>query len=169
MKTNIALKGSLAAVLLFAAVLQVQAQPIVNEREDGAVELNISGQQVLVEAAVAESVTAAVRDHADDPDALRQAIQAIIAEHAGKSDDAELATAIAALAIYRAQARSASTDAIIRGASAANPSVPSGSLITMLPSLKAHPLGQTAEERQLAQLQATVENPSQVSQVSLTR
>ena len=169
MKTNIALKVTLAVMVIFVAGLQAQAESIVTEREDGAVELNMNGQQVLITAAVAESVTAAVRDHADDPQALRQAIQAIVAEHAGEPGDAELATAIAALAIYRTRARSASADAIIRGASAGNPGVPAGSLLTILPSLKAHPLGQTAGERQLAQLQATVENPSQVSQVSLAR
>lgn len=169
MKASIALKGTLVVLAMLAAGLEAQAQSTVTELGDGAVELSVGERQFLIPAEVAESVAAAVRDHAGDPVELRQAIEAIVAEHAGQPGDAELATAIAALAIHHARARSASVDAILRGVIARNPSVPAESLVTILPSLKAHPLGQTAAERQLAQLQATVENPSQISQVSLKR
>ncbi len=153
------------AMALFAAATQGLAQTAVTEREDGAMELSMDGQLFLVPADIAEAVAAAVRDHADDPRALRQAIRAIVAESAGGAGDAELATAIAALAIYRAPDRSAIADAIMRGAAAANPGVSAPILLTILAAPGDNPRTRQARDRRLAQLQATAENPFQISPV----
>lgn len=153
------------AMALSVAATQALAQATVTEQEDGAMALSIDGRQYLVPARIAEEVILAVSEYADDPQELQQAIRAIVAEHAGNPGDAELATAIAALAIYRSRLSSASTDAIMRGATFANPSVSAPSLLAAVPALGASPRAQQAGERQLAQLQATAENPAQVSPV----
>ena len=153
----------LVAVAL--AVLQTQAQTPVTGLTDGVVKVSVDGRQLLVPADIDEVLVVAVRDNVNDPQALRQAIQAIIAEHAGTPDDVDLATAISVVAIYYAGVRSAATDAIIRGASDSNPSVSAEMLLATLPVLRARPQGRVAAEKWRSHLQATVENPSQVSRV----
>ena len=147
------------------AVPSVYAQTTVTEQADGSAAVSVEDSRIVVPAAVVDRVEAAARDHADDPQALREAIEAIIAEYAPGPGDAALASAIAVLAIDRSRARSASIDAVIRGAFAANPNVSSGALLAAVPGLGASPRAQEAEQRRLAQLQATVENPSQISPV----
>ena len=153
------------ALALSAATLHAQEQSTVTEQPDGTVAVTVEEGQIVVPAQVAEDVVAAVGEHAEDPQALEQAIREIVAEHAGSADDADLATAIAALAIFHAGARSATTDAIMRGAIAANPVVPAAALLADLPTLASNPRTDDAAQRQVAVLQATVENPSQVSPV----
>ena len=156
--------AALAALMAFAASGAL-AQPAVAENADGAVAVTVEGRQVMVPAVVADGVVAALRDHADDPRGLRKAIRAVVAEHAGAPDDAELAAAIAALAIFHSRGGSAAVDAIVRGASAGNPKLSAGALLAALPAVKANPRSQQRAERELAQLQATVENPGQISPV----
>lgn len=166
-RANSVLLCTIATIALSVATLhaQEQAQPTLVERDDGTVELSVDGLQFIVTAMVAESVAAAVRDHADDPQALEQAVEAIVAEHAGESGDTERATAITALALYYARGSSASIAAIMRGAVAGNTNAPSGTLVALITALQAQTGAQEAEEQRSARLQATIENPGQVSPV----
>lgn len=141
-------------------------QTAVTEQADGTVVVTLDERQVIVPASVVADVTSAVRDHADDPDALRLAIRMIVAEHAGSPDTANLASAIAVVAIFRAGVGSASADAIMRGATFGNPGVSAAAVLSVLPEIRPIEAGTPeAAQTQLAQLQATVENPSQVSPV----
>lgn len=151
------------AVLL--ASVQAAAQQAVSEQADGSVAVSVEGEQFVVPASVAEAVVAAVAEHADDPEALQDAIRAIIAANAAVSNDAGLAVAIAVLAIYHAGSDSASIAAIVNGTTAASADAPVAVIVAAMPTLDAQVDAQEADPRQLAQLQATVENPSQVSPV----
>lgn len=153
------------ALALSAATLHAQEQSTVIEQPDGTVAVTVEERRIVVPAPVAEDVVVAVGEHSEDPQVLEEAIGAIVAEHAGSADDADLAAAIAALAIFHAGVRSSSTDAIMRGVIAANPEVRAGPLVAALPTLGSNPRLEDAAQRQLAVLQATVENPSQVSPV----
>lgn len=160
-------RSALAAMALAisAASLQAQAQSTVTEQPDGTVAVTVEERQIVVPAQVADEIVVAVGEHSEDPQALEQAVREIVAEHAGSAGDADLATAIAALAIFHAGVRSSTTDAIMRGAIAANPVVPAAVLLAELPTLPTTPRTEDTAQRQLAVLQATVENPSQVSPV----
>ena len=171
-----------ALALTFTAI-GIQAQDHTpTDNADGTVALVVDDRQFLVPATVAEDVVAAVRAHADDPQALQQAIRAIVAQHAGCPqhstvataiaaeqprcpEDVALATAIATLAIHHAHGRSASVDAIVRGAAEGNPKLSAGAVLAALPATVLNPRAQDVAERQIAQLQATAENPSQISPV----
>ena len=160
--------GSLAAIAVMALLLagvQAKAQEAVSEQGDGSVAVSVEGEQFVVSASIAAAVAAAVGEHSDDPEALKEAIRAIIAKNAAGSDDTGLATAIAALAIYHARTGSASIAAIVQGATVANPDVRAGAILAVMPTLRAEVNAQEAVWRQLAQLRATVENPSQMSPV----
>ena len=162
---SLVLRGAFAALAMTLFATGLHAQPVVTVQEDGAVAVTVDDMPILVPAVVAEGVAAAVRDHAEDPQELGQAIQMIVANNAAGPGNADLATAIAALAIFHAQPRSAITDAIMRGATAANPAVSVPMLLAALPALDVNPRARQAEDRQLAQLLATAENPAQISPV----
>ena len=154
-------------ILTAMAMLAVgaQAQGVVTERDDGTVVLSTDTGQFVLPADIADRVTAAIAEHKDDPDALRAAIRAIVVEHAGGSDDTELVTAIAVFAIFHARADSSSVNAVIRGATDGNRQLAVGTVLTALPGLERSPRAQAAAEQQVAQSQATIENPAQVSPV----
>ena len=176
-----ALRIAATALALTFTATGIQAQDRTpTDNADGTVEFVVDDRQFLLPAAVAEDVLAAVREHADDPQALQQAIRAIVAEHAGCPEysagttaiateqcpeDVALATAIATLAIDQARGRSASVDAIVRGAAEGNPNLSAGALLAALPATGLNPRAQDAAERQIAQAQATAENPNQISPV----
>ena len=153
------------APVIVAGGAAAQEQSPVTENADGTVTIGLDDRQFLVPAVVAEDIAAAVRDHADDPQALELAICSIVADRAGGSDDAELATAVAALAIVYARGRSASVDAIVRGALACNQAISAETLLTAIAEAGLDPRAQSAAERQLAELQATLEDQRQISPV----
>ncbi|WP_446830498.1 hypothetical protein [Candidatus Foliamicus sp.] len=154
-----------AAAMCVMPLLCAQAQTEVTEEADGSVSVSIEQERFTVPAPVAAAVRDAVRNHSDDPDALQSAIRAVIAEHAAGPDAADYATAIAALAISLSRARSASVDAVLRGAAAANPAVSVATLLTALPDLRGVPRTREDADERMVLLQATVENPSQISPV----
>lgn len=161
--------AAVAVLSVAAAGAQEPPEPVLSERADGAVELRVDGRQFAVAAEVAESVAEAVLRHARDPEQLQQSIEAIVTEHAGEPGDAEQAVAIVALALYyarnRAAYRSVSVAAIVRGALTGNPQMAGGDAVALLTALQSPPSAEQVEEQRLARLQATVENPGQVSPV----
>lgn len=160
---KIVAKG-LAALILAALLPIAQAQQAVTVQADGSVAVALENERFVVLGSVAEAVEAAVRENADDPEALRLAIRAIVAEYAGEPGDAGLATALAALAVLHAGSNSSSIAAIALGATQGNSAVSGGSLIAVVPALREASPGESAE-RELARAQATVENPAQISPV----
>ena len=168
------------ALLLTVATSGVQAQEqapvtentdgtvtvvLVTENADGTVTVVLEDRHFLISAVVAEDVAAAVRDLADDPQALEQALASIVALHAGDADDAEQAAAIAAFAILHTVGRSASVDAIVRGALVGNRNIPAGTLLAAITVAGLDRRERTDAERQLAELQATLEDSRQISPV----
>lgn len=149
--------------LAIACMWTAGAQAIVTENDDGAVVVTIDSGQVVLPAVVAKSVADALREHADDPDGLRLAILGIVREHAAR--DGQLATAIAFFAITLARPTPTVVDAILRGVRTANPTADVATVLARLPELKARPGAAEAPQTQLARLQATVENPAQISPV----
>lgn len=162
--------GSWCVRALIAASLAMVAwtthgEATVTERDDGTVALAAGERQFVVPAAIAETVATAVRDLADDPAELRSALAKIIEECADCQTDASQVEAVVALAVFHARGRSSSIDAILRAAAASQTVVSGAALLTLLPALQgATPPGDAARE-ELAQLQATAENPSQISPV----
>ena len=157
--------GVLALTALLLASVQAIAQQTVSEQTDGSFSVSVQGEQIVVPALVADAIAAAVAEHSDDPQALQEAIRSIIAEYAAGTNDVTLAVAIAVLTISQVGSDSAAIASIITGTVAANNEVAVESIIQVMPTLSAEVDAQEAAEEQLAQLQATVENPFQVSPV----
>ena len=157
--------GALALAALLLAGAQAIAQQAVSEQKDGSVSVSVQGEQIVVPASVADAVEAAVAEHSDDPEALQEAIRSIIAEYAAGSNDVTLALAIAMLTISQVGSDSVAIASIITGTVAANNEVSAESIIEVMPTLSAEGNAQEDAEEQVAQLQATVENPFQVSPV----
>lgn len=156
----------LGAFSLFAgATAGAQEQAPVTENADGTVTVVLEDLQFLIPAVVAEEVIAAVRDLADDSQALEEALYSIVVRHAGGSDDAEQAAAIAAFAVSRAGGRAASVDAIVRGALDGNGDIPAAALLAAIAEAGLDPRARTDAEQRLAELQATLEDPRRVSPV----
>ncbi len=156
----------LSALLAGTHASAAAAQDAVNVQGDGSVVVSIEGDQFVIPAPVAEAIELAVAENADDPEALRLAIQAIISQNAGVPETAGLATAIAAFAVLNAGSNSPSIAAIALAATGGNSGVSGGSVIAAIPTLRAES-GSPGEalEREIVRAQATVENPSQVSPV----
>lgn len=157
--------GALALAALLLAGVQAIAQQTVSEQTDGSVSVSVQGEQIVVPASVADAVAAAVAEHGDDPEALQEAIRSIIADYAAGSNDVTLALAIAVLTISQVGSDSVAIASIITGTVAANNEVSAESIIEVMPSLSAEGGAQEDAEEQVAQLQATVENPFQLSPV----
>ena len=157
--------GAFALAALLLASVQAIAQQTVSEQTDGSMSVSVQGEQIVVPASVADAVAEAVAEHGDDPEALQEAIRNIIAEYAAASNDVALALAIAVLTISQVGSDSAAIASIITGTVAANNEVSAESIIEVMPSLSAEGGAQEDAEEQVAQLQATVENPFQVSPV----
>lgn len=155
------------ALFVFALLANAQtwAQQSVTEQADGSVAISVEGERFVVPAPIAEEVELAVRGNEDDPEAIRQAIRAIISENAGNSESTGLATAIASLAVYYADTNSSSIAAVGLGVTQGNPGVSGGVVIAAIPALRAKPGPEEIAEQELVRAQATVENPSQVSPV----
>ncbi len=152
-------------VFALLASAQAWAQQSITEQADGSVTISVEGEQFVIPAPIAEEVELAVRDNGDDPEAIRQAIRAIVSQNAGDSESTGLAAAIASLAVYFADTNSSSIAAIGLGVTQGNPGVSGGVVIAAIPALRAEPGPDEIVERELARAQATVENPSQVSPV----
>ena len=157
--------AALATLSVLLAGAQAAAQSAIDVQTDGSVAVGIEGERFVIPAPVAEAVERAVAEHADDPEALRLAIQAIVGQYAGASESAGLATAIAAFAVLHAGSNSPSIAAIALGATQGNSGVSGGSVIAAIPTLRAESSPEEAIERELVRAQATVENPAQVSPV----
>ena len=156
----------LTLMAMTAAACSGSAQAAVTERGDGAVELAVGDRQFVLSASVAGRLYAAVRDHLDDPGTLSRAITAIIDDCAECRADAGQVEAIVAFALFYARGRSAAVDTILRAATASDPDLSGEYLLALLPLLpRTVTPGPDAAEEELAQLQATVENPSQISPV----
>ena len=157
----------LATMAVFALLAGVQAQTgySVSEQADGSVAVVMEEERFVISAAVAQEVELAVNDYADDPEALRQAIGDIVGRNAADAGEADLATAIAALAVFYAGPNSSSVAAIGLGVTEGNPAVSGSAVIEAIPSLRSEPSAAETEEQEMAQAQATVENPAQVSPV----
>lgn len=165
-KENPLRKSVIAVFFALLASVQALAQnTVVSEQADGSVIVSMESGQLAISATVADAVELAVREHADDPEALRQAIRALIGQNAAGSGASDLATAIATLAVFHAGTDSASIAAIVHGASEGNSNVSGGAMLAAIPALSAGGNSLEADERELASAQATVENPSQVSPV----
>ena len=152
-------------VFALLASAQAWAQQSITEQADGSVTISVEGEQFVIPAPIAEEVELAVRDNGDDPEAIRQAIRAIVSQNAGDSESTGLATAIASLAVYFADSNSSSIAAIGLGVTQGNPGVSGGVVIAAIPALRAQPGPEEIAEQELVRAQATVENPSQVSPV----
>ena len=152
-------------VLMVACVWAAGAQAGVEELDDGTVVVTTDAGEFVLPKLVAESVVEAVDEHGDDPEGLRSAIMELVAEHAGS--DGQLATAIGVFAASRARSAPAIVDAILRGVSAGNATADVAVVLATLPELKARSGPPETAQAQLARLQATVENPAQVSPVEV--
>ncbi len=157
------MKAFFVSALLAGA--QAGAQQSMIEQADGSVTISMEGEQYVIPGPLAEEVELAVRDNGDDPEAIRQAIRAIVSQNAGDSESTGMAAAIASLAVYYADTNSSSIAAIGLGVTQGNPGVSGGVVIAAIPALRAQPGPEEIVERELARAQATVENPSQVSPV----
>ena len=158
--------AAMVACMALMAGTQAAAQDAVSVQADGSVAVSIEDERFVIPAPVAEAVELAVTENADDPEALRLAIQAIISQNAGAPEAAGLATAIAAFAVFHAGSNSPSIAAIALAATGGNSGVSGGSVIAAIPTLRAESGSpEEAVEREIAQAQATVENPAQVSPV----
>lgn len=157
----------LAAMTVFALLTGVQAQTgySVTEQADGSVAIVMEEQRFVISASVAQEVELAVNDHADDPEALRQAIGDIVGRNAADAGQADLATAIAALAVFYAGPDSSSVAAIGLGVTEGNPAVSGAAVIAAIPALRSEPSAAESEEQEMIRAQATVENPAQISPV----
>ena len=155
------------ALFVFALLANAQtwAQQSVTEQADGSVTINMEGEQYVIPRSLAEEVELAVRDNGDDPEAIRQAIRAIVSQNAGDSESTSMAAAIASLAVHYADSNSSSIAAIGLGVTQGNPGVSGGVVIAAIPALRAQPGPEEIAEQELVRAQATVENPSQVSPV----
>lgn len=159
----------MVAMAVFALSVGVQSQTQggygVTEQADGSVAVVMEEERFVIPASVAQEVERAVGDHADDPEALRRAIGDIVGRTAGDAGEADLATAIAALAVFYAGPNSSSVAAIGLGVTEGNPAVSGAAVIEAIPALRSEPSAAEAEEQQVIRAQATVENPAQISPV----
>ena len=166
---RVALRNAAAAALValtFAATgAQAQTQTPLTVNTDGTVALSLGNRQFLVPGAVAERISAVLRANTENPQALRQSICTIVAQYAGSPDNVELATAIVVLAIYHARGRSASVDAVLRGAVACNPALAAETLLALSSAPELNPREQETPRKQAERLQATAEDTGRVSPV----
>ncbi len=160
---------TIAMLILAAAALltgvQAWAQHSVSVQADGSVVISTEEERFVIPAPVAGEIELAVRELADDPETLRQAIRDIISRNAGDSGAAGLATAIAAFAVLQAGSDSSLIAAIGLGVTQGNSDVPGAAVIAAIPALRSAPSPEETEQRELDRAQATVENPAQVSPV----
>lgn len=141
-------------VMVIAMAAGAHAQTYVTERDDGTVVVTTPAGEFVAPATIIELIRTCVAENGDDPDKLRSEFQAIVVEHAGGTGGAELATALAVFAIAFSGGSSEVIDAIVEGANAGNPDVSSEVIVAAV-----------ADSEESVPLQATVEDPAQVSPV----
>ena len=154
------------ALLIFACVTPAWAQHSVTTLDDGSVAVVIEGDRYDIPASVAQSIISSIAEHADDPEALRNAVRAIIAKTAADSESVGLATAIAVFAISQAEGSSSLINAIALGVTQENTSISGGTLIAAIPALQSERPPEEQFQQEVARSQATAENPAQVSTVT---
>lgn len=155
----------MAALLLLAGAQAQERSTTSAERANDGVVVRLGTERIVIPTPLAEAVERAVREYADHPGALEQAIHAIISRRAGGANSTSLAAAVATFAILRAESNSALIAAIMRGAAQGNPKLSIETIFAALPALQGERNPEQVGERELIQAQATVENPSQVSPV----
>ena len=139
-------------VMVIAMAAGAHAQTSVTERDDGTVVVTTPAGEFVAPATIIELIRTCVAENGDDPDKLRPEFQAIVKEHA--AGNTELATALAVFAIAFSGGSSEVIDAIVEGATEANPDVSSEVIVAAV-----------ADSEESVPLQATVEDPAQVSPV----
>lgn len=159
-----------ALPLMLIAGFAAQAQTVVVENADGSISITVDGGETTLPATLADSILAALRENAGDPQGLREAVRTIVAGNAGGADGAALASVIAAFAAFRSNGDSEVVAAIVGGVAAGNPVVTAPELLSRLPEGTAGGTPLQAEAPATADpppsqpgALSTAENPQQVA------